>query len=106
MPQSLNGKIVDSVDMVKVTEVPVGGYGVFPKADLSEIYIKAWNNNGTTNTIVYKPSPQEVTPVATNEPTPAQDSLQTILDQIAALNDKIDNLVTPKKKEGLSLNAY
>lgn len=46
--QTLNGKIVDSKDIVKVTDVPIGSYGIFPKADLSEIYIKSWNNNGTT----------------------------------------------------------
>ena len=34
------GKIVDSLDVVKATEVPIGGYGIFPKADLSEIYVK------------------------------------------------------------------
>lgn len=33
----LNGKFVDNYDIVKVTEVPMGGYGIFPKADLSEI---------------------------------------------------------------------
>ena len=43
-PQGLNGKIVDSQDVVRATEVPIGGYGIFPKADLSEIYIKSWNN--------------------------------------------------------------
>ena len=51
----LNGKIVDSEEMVRVTEVPIGGYGVFPKADFSEIYMKIWNNNGTTNLIKYQP---------------------------------------------------
>lgn len=51
----LNGKIVDSEEMVRVTEVPIGGYGVFPKADFSEIYMKVWNNNGTTNLIKYQP---------------------------------------------------
>lgn len=51
----LNGKIVDSEDIVKATEVPIGGYGVFPKADLSEIYVKSWNNNGTTSVITYQP---------------------------------------------------
>ena len=52
---TLNGKLVDSLDVAKATEVPIGGYGVFPKADLSEIYIKSWNNNGTTNVITFKP---------------------------------------------------
>lgn len=34
--------MVDSLDVAKATEVPIGGYGIFPKADLSEIYIKSW----------------------------------------------------------------
>jgi hypothetical protein len=38
---ALQGKVVDSIEMVKVNEVPFGGFGVFPKGDLSEIYIKS-----------------------------------------------------------------
>ena len=44
-PSFLQGKIVDSIDVVKATDVPVGGYSIFPKADFSEMYIKSWNNN-------------------------------------------------------------
>ena len=39
---TLNGKIVESEDIVRATEIPMGSYGVFPKADLSDIYIKSW----------------------------------------------------------------
>ena len=52
---ALQGKIVDSADMVKVTEVPFGGFAVFPKGDMSEIYVKNWSSNGTTQIITYKP---------------------------------------------------
>ena len=58
---ALQGKVVDSVDMVRVNEVPFGGFGVFPKGDLSEIYVKSWNNNGTTQINTYKPIPVEET---------------------------------------------
>ena len=58
---ALQGKVVDSVDMVRVNEVPFGGFGVFPKGDLSEIYVKTWNNNGTTQINTYKPVPVEET---------------------------------------------
>lgn len=53
--QGLNGKIVDGEDVVRATEVPIGGYGIFPKADLSEIYMKQWNSNGTTSVITFRP---------------------------------------------------
>ena len=61
MSNTLNGKVVDSIDLVRVTEVPIGSYGVFPKADFSEVYIKAWNPNGTTSIYCFKPcaTPQE-----------------------------------------------
>jgi hypothetical protein len=52
----LNGKLVDGEEMVKATEVPIGSYGIFPKADFSEIYIKSWNNNGTTSIVKFAPA--------------------------------------------------
>lgn len=87
-PQSLNGKIVDSEDVVKATEVPIGGYGIFPKADLSEIYIKSWNNNGTTSIITFKPIIQEV-----KEPQTVEDNSLKIIERLNALDAKIDNLM-------------
>ena len=32
-----------------------GAPAFFPKQDLSEIYVKAWNSNGTLDTVVFKP---------------------------------------------------
>lgn len=87
-PQSLNGKIVDSEDVVKATEVPIGGYGIFPKADLSEIYIKSWNNNGTTSIITFKPIIQEV-----KEPQIVEDNSLKIIERLNALDAKIDSLM-------------
>lgn len=87
-PQSLNGKIVDSEDVVKATEVPIGGYGIFPKADLSEIYIKSWNNNGTTSIITFKPIIQEV-----KEPQIVEDNSLKIIERLNALDVKIDSLM-------------
>lgn len=85
--QALNGKIVDSADIVKATEVPMGGYGIFPKADLSEIYIKSWNNNGTTSVITYRP---EV--AAVQEEKQEKDVFNEIKAQIERLENKIDKM--------------
>lgn len=49
------GKIVDSQEVARVSDIPFGGYGIFPKADLSEVYVKMWNNNGTTSLVCFKP---------------------------------------------------
>lgn len=87
--QGINGKLVDSVDVVRATEVPIGGYGVFPRADLNEVYIKTWNNNGTTNIITFKPVVQEEE---------KKTEYAEILDRINKIEEKIDSF-TQKKKE-------
>ena len=87
----LNGKIVDSEDMVKATEVPIGGYGIFPKADLSEIFVKTWNNNGTTSIVKYVAvAPQ------TLETSTIEDSQSKILSRIDSLENKLDSLIQTK----------
>jgi hypothetical protein len=90
----LNGKIVDSIEVAKVTDVPFGGYGIFPKADLSEIYIKSWNNNGTTSVITFKPvvesqTQKEVEQISSNQ----------ISEQIKQLEQKIDNMIAAKQTQ-------
>lgn len=50
------GKIVDSVDIVKATDIPMdGNMYYFPKADGSEVYGKRWLQNGTTQILAFKP---------------------------------------------------
>lgn len=94
-PQALNGKIVDSADVVEATEVPIGGYGIFPKADLSEIYIKSWNNNGTTSIITFKPT--------IPEPQIAQDTGEEItnllLKKIDTLETKLDMFLNQSEQQ-------
>ena len=94
----LNGKVVDGEDVVKATEVPIGGYGIFPKADLSEVYLKTWNNNGTTSIITYKPDSKDA-----GMPVQSAVTLDIIAQKIDALESKIAGLKTeetaPPRKE-------
>lgn len=83
---SLNGKIVDSEDVVRATEVPIGGYGIFPKADLSEIYIKSWNNNGTTSVITFRPIIPEPSAVQKDN----GELTNLLLQKIEILENKLD----------------
>lgn len=88
-PTALNGKIVENAEIVKVTEVPIGGYGIFPKADLTEIYVKTWNNNSKKmDTLTYKLDiePNELTIDIPTE----------ILKRVESLEQKLDNLFTNK----------
>lgn len=112
----LNGKIVDSEDMVKATEVPIGGFGIFPKADLSEIYIKSWNNNGTTNLITFKPYIPPSAEQNNNSNNLVDFAIvNEILEKVSALEGKIDTILNIKsnstvsiaqQKEGLKANGY
>ena len=95
MIAALQGKVVDSVDMVRVNEVPFGGFGVFPKGDLSEIYVKSWNNNGTTQINTYRPIPMEDT-----REVKENSSRDELLEKINVLNEKLDALMNTAPKPG------
>ena len=50
------GKIVESADIVKVTDIPMDGNTYyFPKADGTEIYSKQFMPNGQTRILTFKP---------------------------------------------------
>jgi len=92
---TLNGKVVDSIEVARATEVPIGGYSVFPKADLSEIYVKSWNNNGTTSITTYK--------MAEASSEAPEVGFPQLIERINLLDSKLDNLISttmpPKKTE-------
>lgn len=98
----ISGKPVDTIEMAKVAEVPVGSYSVFPKADLSEIYIKSWNPNGTTKITVFTPSD--------SQNSEKQIDLNDIMKKISDLEIKFDStfaMVDSKKSEGVKkVNEY
>ena len=50
------GKMVDSIDVVKATDIPMDGNAYyFPKADGTEIFGKQWLQNGQTRILTFKP---------------------------------------------------
>lgn len=90
--QGLSGKIVDCAEMVRAAEVPLGGYGVFPKGDLTEVYVKTWNQDGTTNIITYKPNPTQL-------PSSQKNSMDTLMERFAVLEAKVDILLNKDAEE-------
>lgn len=107
MQPVLQGKVVENQEMVRIAEIPFNSYGVFPKADLGEIYIKTWNNNGTTKIVTYKP-------IEMNEENKV-DTTALLLEKITSIENKIDSFsdktkipspsVDSKKKEAI-INGY
>lgn len=84
--QTICGKMVDSVEVVKASEVPIGSYGVFPKADFSELYVKTWNNDGTTRIISFKPFEQK-------------SESESIISRLDELEKKVNELNNKKQGE-------
>lgn len=105
---SLQGKIVDGEAVVKATEIPFGGFGVFPKADFSEVYIKTWNNNGTTDILTFKP--------AVSSEQEANNSFNILLEKLNEIENRLNNFMMPMpveqqpkidmQKKGVNLNVY
>lgn len=92
MPQSpmvsnLQGKVVDGIEIVKATDVPFGSFSVFPRGDFGEIYLKTWNNNGTTQIITYKPVIEEET--KKEEPNLILEKINNIENQLTDLINKV-----------------
>ena len=104
MPQQIagiNGRIVQAVENINANEVPMdGSMAFFPKQDMSEIYVKGWNADGTINTIVYKPytapkDSQAVNSMANTENakfTLSDESTQLFLNKFEELSEKIEQL--------------
>lgn len=56
MMQSNNivGKFVQNQEVISANDVPMNGTpAIFPKSDMSEIYVKSWNANGTIDTMTF-----------------------------------------------------
>lgn len=88
----LNGRIVDSVEVAKTMEVPIGGYGIFPKADLSEVYIKSWNPNGTTSVTTFRPIVEE-------KKVPLEEQINELREQVAEMRAMVQSQGSKPAKE-------
>lgn len=96
------GKIVDSIDVVKATDIPMDGNAYyFPKADGTEIFGKQWLSNGQTRILTFKP----VLDVDTNNVSNADEKLkiglsdettEAFMKRFDELEKRIDDLM-PKK---------
>lgn len=59
-PTTLLGKAVESIDVVKATDIPLdGSISYFPLTDGSAIVSKQLQNDGTSKIIVYKPTKED-----------------------------------------------
>ena len=99
---SAMGKIVDSIDVVKATDIPMDGNSYyFPKADGTEVYCKQWLQNGTTRILTFKPvledNPNNLSSGAEKLKISISDEVtEAFMKRFDELEKRIDDLI-PKK---------
>ena len=97
------GKMVDSIDVVKATDIPMDGNSYyFPKADGTEVYCKQWLQNGTTRILTFKPVLEsEPNNLSSEEEKLKFDTFNAILEgiqeDVKMLNEKVDKLSKPTR---------
>ena len=97
------GKMVDSIDVVKATDIPMDGNSYyFPKADGTEVYCKQWLQNGTTRILTFKPILEsEPNNLSSEEEKLKFDTFNAILEgiqeDVKTLNEKVDKLSKPTR---------
>lgn len=99
------GKVVESMDIVKVTDIPMdGNIYYFPKADGTEIYSKQFMPNGQTRILTFKPILEDNPSILSNE---EEKSLYEVLnsvlvgiqEDVRTLNDKVDKISKPTRSK-------
>lgn len=90
----LNGKSVDSIEVVKAMDIPLDGtISYFPLADGSAIVTKQLQIDGTSKTIVYKPVDEEKANLKFVTQEDLDERIKKIdLSEIEDLKDEINDL--------------
>lgn len=100
-PTYLPGRVVNSPDDIRASEIPMDGtVAVFPASDYSYVVLKAWNSNGSIQTEIY----QHINPNAEKQEDPKFAEFKM------ALNERLDRLEkmltsSPRSKSSQSQKA-
>lgn len=95
--QGINGKIIAEMSQITANDVPMdGSVAFFPKQDLSEVYAKSWNADGTIRTVTYKPV-LDGEPKTAAEPEKlkcdlSEESAQNIMNKFDEISDRLGQL--------------
>lgn len=95
--QGINGKMIAELNQITANDVPMdGSVAFFPKHDLSEVYAKSWNADGTIRTVTYKPV-LDGEPKTAPEPEKlkcdlSEESAQNIMNKFDEISDRLGQL--------------
>lgn len=85
---SICGKIVENADMVRISEIPIGSYGVFPLSDSSKVFIKMYDKEGNIQTYCYDLVKDE----CQKNNDMFGDKLSEIYNYVARIDKKVDEI--------------
>lgn len=92
---TISGKFVTDIKDISANDVPMNGpAGIFVKSDMSEIYSKMWNSDGTITTHVYKMVPDVKENDRLDELTARLDSIE---EAVATRLDKVERSIKAKR---------
>ena len=103
MPRGVNGRVVQSVEMITANDVPMDGSAAFfPMQDMSAIFAKSWNADGTIKTVTFKP----VNETAHQNSAQIQENLKFELSDgtVAAFMNRFDELSERLEQLEFSVN--
>ena len=98
----LNGRVVEVAENILASDVPMdGSFAVFPKKDLSEVYIKYWTGEGKIATVVFKPTLDGQASICQPDDNSLRfDELANVLgglyDKVDSLSNQIDEVLKSK----------
>jgi len=106
----LNGRMVNSIEEITANDVPMNvPYSIFPKNDLSQIYIKSWNANGTIQTIAYAPIQPENAEHSANIPqtdfNALNEDVRALRQEISERFDRLESSMTNSKTRASGTRA-
>lgn len=96
--QGISGRVVQTVETINPNEVPMdGSVAFFPKQDLTEIYAKSWNADGTICTLTFKPALNGKTDILSSDTEKLEFGLsekatEGIMAKLNELSEKIEQL--------------
>lgn len=100
-PTGLQGKSVDNIEVVKAMDIPLdGSISYFPIADGSAIVTKQLQQDGTSKTIIYKPTeiegldkmPKYITMEEFDEAVKKFDNVKDLKEEIKTIKRQIKDL--------------
>ena len=98
----LNGRVVEVAENILASDVPMdGSFAVFPKRDLSEVYVKYWTGEGKIATISFKPISEAQADISPTDNTSLRfdelsNALGGLYDKVDSLSNRIDEILKTK----------